>query len=418
MPRFSYSAIDSTGRERAGKIEATSESDARNRLSGQGLMVSSIGAESAGAKKKADAAAKTSGKAARSIKQEHLTIFTRQLATLLTSGLPLLRSLEVMIRQERNVGFKVVLESIADSVRSGNNLSEGLAQFPKIFPPIYTNMVRAGEAGGVLDTVLSRLATFMEKDLRTKKKIQSALIYPAVVVSVAVLIVLLLMVFVVPAFEGIFADMLEGAALPRPTQILIDIANFLTPDTFKDGIITVVVLTAIIVGIVIFFKSSAGKSMVDYLALRAPKVGELGTKAAVSRFSRTFGTLLSSGVPILQAIQITRDVIGNRYITKALDRVHDRVRDGENLATPLDQQKVFPMMVTSMVEVGEETGQLSDMLNRIADNYDEDLDNAVSSLTSIIEPVMIVMLAVVVGGIVIALFLPIVEIINRLVAQQ
>lgn len=419
MPRFNYSAIDSSGRERTGRIEAANEADARSKLSGQGLMVSSIGAEAAkrNSSGKRTAKPKVPSKAAKRVNREHLTIFTRQLATLLQAGLPLLRSLEVMIRQEKHPGFRVVLETIADNVKSGNNLSEGLQQFPRIFEPIYINMVRAGEAGGVLDKVLSRLASFMEKDLRTKKKIQSAMIYPSVIISVAALIVLLLMVVVVPAFEGIFADMLEGAALPRPTQILIDISNFLLPGSFIDAVITVFVLTAGIVAIVLFFKSPVGKGLVDWISLSAPVIGEMGTKAAVSRFTRTFGTLLESGVPILQSIQITRDVIGNQFVTRALNKVHDRVRDGENLAAPLDQQAVFPMMVTSMVEVGEETGQLPAMLNRIADNYDEDLDNAVSSLTSIIEPIMIVLLALIVGSIVIALFLPIVEIINRLVQQ-
>jgi type IV pilus assembly protein PilC len=328
MPRFSYSAIDSSGRERAGKIDATSESEARSKLSGQGLMVSSIGAEVSSGRKKGRHQQVSSGnvKAAKHINQEHLTIFTRQMATLLQSRLPLLRSLEIMVRQERNPGFKAVIENISENVRSGNNLSEGLQMHPKIFEPIYINMVRAGEAGGVLDTVLSRLALFMEKDLRTKKKIQSAMIYPVVVISVALIIVLGLMIFVVPAFEGIFADMLDGAPLPGPTQVLISIANFLTPDSLQAAAVSLGVLFVLIVGIVLFFKSKAGKTMVDWIAIRSPKIGDLGTKAAVSRFTRTFGTLLASGVPILQAIQITRDVIGNQFITRALDRVHDRVR--------------------------------------------------------------------------------------------
>ncbi len=419
MPRYSYSAIDSTGRERAGKIEALNEGDARSRLSGQGLMVSSIGVAAGSPKATANAlrgksntVATLSASSSTRVGQEQLTLFTRQLATLLESRLPLLRSLEVMVRQERSPRFKAVLSTVADSVRGGNYLSDGFSQFPKIFPPIYVNMVKAGEAGGVLDTVLSRLATFMEKDLRTRKKIQAAMIYPAVVITFAVVIVGLLMVLVVPSFENIFASQLGGAALPVPTQILITVAKFLTPSSVQQVAIALGSLAVVIFAVVFFFRSPVGKSAVDWMALNAPGIGALGTKATVARFTRTFGTLLSSAVPILQAIQITRDVIGNRFISQALDRVHDRVRDGESLALPLDQQDVFPVMVTSLVEVGEETGQLPEMLNRIADNYDEDLDNAVSALTSIIEPILIVSLAVVVGGIVIALFLPIVEIIN------
>lgn len=416
MAKFNYSAIDSNGREKSGKIDAANESEARSKLSGMGLMVNSVRAAAGGSTSGPSKSAKDNRprNAAKKLSTEDLTIFTRQMATLLQSQLPLLRSLEVMIRQEKKPGFKVTLESIADNVRSGNNLSEGLAQFPGIFQPIYVNMVRAGEAGGVLDTVLSRLATFMEKDLKTRKKIQSAMIYPAVVITVAVVIVTLLMMFVVPSFQNIFNDMLKGAPLPHLTQIVINIAEFIKPGSFLEGIMLLGGLIVLIFVGKFALGSKAGRAVTDFLALRAPAFGDLGTKAAVSRFTRTFGTLLASGVPILQALQITRDVIGNQYISNALDKVHDRVRDGENLATPLDQQNIFPMMVTSMVEVGEETGELPAMLNRIADNYDEDVDNAVSSITSIIEPIMIVVLALVVGVIVIALFLPIIEIIRNL----
>jgi type IV pilus assembly protein PilC len=356
----------------------------------------------------------------RVIKPEELTTFTRQLATLLQAGLPLLRALEVMIRQERNLRFKAVLEQIGDQVKSGNSFSDGLSQHPKIFDRLFINMVRAGEAGGVLDTVLSRLAGFMEKALRTKKKVKSAMVYPVVVVGVAFSIVALLMTVVVPKFQAIFDDMLGGAALPTPTQIVINISNgfqkvmFFTESLFLNLIIDVVIIVVFIVLLKMLMKTKSARKAFNWLAINTPKIGDLARKVNIARITRTFGTLLSSGVPILQSITITKDITGNVYYSDAMGRIHDAVRDGESLAAPMEREPVFPNMVTSMIDVGEETGELSEMLNRVADNYDEDVDNAVAGITSIIEPIMIVFLAVVVGFIVIALFLPIVEIIKQL----
>ncbi len=413
MARFRYTAIDKSGKQKSGRIEADSENDARQKVAAMGLMVSTLRKEEGGRAKGAGA---TSTKQAfsfgKAINQEGLTIFTRQIATLLQAGLPLLRSLEVMIRQEKKPAFKNILMGLADNVRSGNNLSDGLAQYPKTFDRLFVNMVKAGEAGGILDVVLTRLATFQEKSLRTKKKIKSALVYPVIVIFVALTIVIGLLLFVVPRFQSIFEDMLRGQSMPALTQAVIDISEYGQQNWY-------IIVPAVIV---LFFgyrmgvRTPAGAGARDWLILNLPKVKDLASKAAISRFARTFGTLMSSGVPILQALQITRDVVGNTIIMRALDRVHDRVRDGEPLAGPLEQQKIFPTMVTSMIDVGEETGELAEMLNRIADNYDEDVDNAVNSITSIIEPIMIVFLAVVVGTIVIALFLPIVGIIQGLTA--
>jgi type IV pilus assembly protein PilC len=344
------------------------------------------------------------------IKPEDLTTFTRQLATLLDAGLPLVRALEVMIRQEKNLRFQYVLEQIADQVKSGNSFSDGLAQHPKIFDRLFVNMVRAGEAGGVLDVVLGRLAGFMEKALKTKKKVKSAMVYPIVVVGVAVSIVALLMIVVVPKFQTIFDDMLGGAALPGPTQLVVGISNFMRGNI----VLTVIILVLGFVGIKFFLRTPVGSKMFNWLSINTPKVGDLVRKVNIARITRTFGTLLSSGVPILQSITITKDITTNQFYENALTRIHDSVRDGESLAKPMERETVFPNMVTSMVDVGEETGELAEMLNRVADNYDEDVDNAVAGITSIIEPVMIVFLAVVVGFIVIALFLPIVEIIKQL----
>ncbi len=413
MAKFRYSAIDANGKEKSGKIDAANEAEANAKLTSMGLMVNKLIADGGG--KKAGGKAPSKGKGGgfsfgKVVNQEELTVFTRQLATLLQAGLPLLRSLEVMIRQEKKPAFKNVLSQIADNVRSGNNFSDGLAQHPKVFDRLFVNMVRAGEAGGVLDVVLSRLARFQEKALKTKKKVKSAMIYPIVVITVAVAIVVGLMIGVVPRFQQIFQDMLGGAQLPALTRWVIGFSEFIQ----NNIIITVGIVIAIFIGFKVALNTAGGRRAWDWLGLHTPKLGDLLGKAAIARFARTFGTLLSSGVPILQSLQITKEIIGNSVIEQALDKVHDRVRDGEPLATPLEQQRVFPTMVTSMIDVGEETGELAEMLNRIADNYDEDVDNAVSSLTSIIEPIMIVVLAVIVGVIVIALFLPIIGIIQQL----
>lgn len=415
MPKFKYTAIDSNGKQKTGTVEAASKDAASSKLSGMGLMPTQIAQAGGSAATKASAsgskAAKKPGMSiGKVIKSEDLSTFTRQLATLLQAGLPLLRALEVMIRQERNLRFQAVLEQIADQVKSGNSFSDGLAQHPKIFDRLFVNMVRAGEAGGVLDVVLSRLAGFMEKALKTQKKVKSAMVYPIVVVGVAVSIVALLMVVVVPKFQSIFDDMLEGAALPGPTQFVINISNFVRGNIIVTLILTVVAFFAF----KFLMRTEFGSKMFNLLAIKMPKVGDLVRKVNIARITRTFGTLLSSGVPILQSITITKDITGNVYYYNALSRIHDSVRDGESLAAPMERESVFPNMVTSMVDVGEETGELSTMLNRIADNYDEDVDNAVAGITSIIEPIMIVFLAVVVGFIVIALFLPIVEIIKQL----
>lgn len=414
MPKFKYTAIDQNGKQKTGFINAASQDAANSTVNAMGLMPTEIAQVSAAARPDKATKARTKFTAGFSfgkvIKAEELTTFTRQLATLLQAGLPLLRALEVMIRQERNLRFKGSLEQIAEQVKSGNTFSDGLLQHPKIFDRLYINMIRAGEAGGVLDVVLARLAGFMEKAQRTKNKVKAAMVYPIVVVGVAVSIVALLMVVVVPKFQSIFDDMLGGAALPGPTLLVVGISNFL-----RDNIlISLGLMVALFFAIKFALRTQVGSKSFNWCAISLPKIGDLVSKVNIARITRTFGTLLSSGVPILQAITITKDITGNVFYINALSRIHDRVRDGESLSAPMGREIIFPDMVTSMVDVGEETGQLSEMLNRIADNYDEDVDNAVAGITSIIEPVMIVFLAVVVGFIVIALFLPIVAIIKEL----
>ena len=412
MPQFTYKAIDGNGKERRGTVNAASAEEANNQVTGMGLMPTEI-SEAKGKGKKAASGVKAAKKKSSlfgRVSSEELTLFTRQLATLLRSGVPLLRALDVMERQEKNAKLASIISGLAENVRAGNSFSDGLTQYPKIFDKLYVNMVRAGEAGGILETVLDRLAGFMEKSLRLRKRVKSAMIYPSVVIFVAIVIVVLLMVVVVPKFEEIFANMLKGAALPQITQIVVGSSRFVQ----ENIVVVLVALVGAVVFLRIFFKTKVGGRAKDLVVFKLPKIGDLLGKANIARFTRTFGTLLSSGVPILDALVITREVVSNRYFADAIGRIHDQVRDGETVAAPMSNENIFPSMVTSMVEVGEETGELDQMLTRVADNYDEDVDNAVNGITSIIEPVMIVFLAVVVGFIVIALFMPIIKIIETL----
>ena len=348
----------------------------------------------------------------RAVNEKGLTVFTRQLATLVKAGMPIMRGLEVLARQEKRKSFRQVIEDCADTIRSGGNFSDGLGAHPKTFDRLYINMVKAGEAGGVLDTVLERLSVFMEKAMKIRGKVTSAMVYPAIISCVAGGIMIVLMVFVVPKFQEVFFTMLKGKPLPWLTSVVVAIAN-----AMRDNLLMVLGWLAV-VGVLgwLFKRSAFGTKVLHWLLLKVPVIGDLFLKAAIARFTRTLGTLLASGVPILQALIITRDTSGNVHVADAINVVHDRVKEGDSVAKPLEATRIFPGMVTSMIEVGEETGALPDMLVRIADNYDEEVDNAVAALTSIIEPVMIVFMAVGVGVIVIAMFLPMVELIKSLSA--
>ena len=421
MPEFKYTAIDRNGQQASGKVDADSADDARKKLMAKGLMVTALAGEAGAAAKPVAASPSKGFRFGAKVTQEEVTTMARQLATLLMAGLPLLRALELIHKQERNPAFKDVLGQIAESVSQGNNFSEALAAHPKIFDRLFVNMIKAGEAGGVLDKVLERLAGFREKAQRIQKKVKSAMVYPAVVVSVAVVIVIVLLVKVVPAFQNLLAA--QKTAMPPLTAFVIGISQFLQnwmlpSELSAAGLLRPVIAYGVIFGSYtaakVWLSSKAGKQVFDRVIFKLPKVGGFVQIVTVSRFARTFGTLMSSGVPILQSINITRDTLSNVVIADSLERVHDRVRDGEPLSVPLEQSGVFPQMVTSMIQVGEETGQLPEMLNRVADIYDEEVDNAVGALTSIIEPVLIVFLAVVVGTIVLAMFLPLITLITQM----
>jgi type IV pilus assembly protein PilC len=350
------------------------------------------------------------GSRGRRVGKKTIMLFTRQLAALIRAGMPLVRGLQVLAKQERSAEFRKILEAIAETIRSGGTLSDGLSQHPKQFDRLYLNMVRAGEAGGVLETVLERLALFTEKSERIKAKIKLAMTYPVIVIVLAVTIVAALMVVVVPKFEQIFSGLLKGQPLPALTRGVLLVSSFVQ----HHFVIAIAFAASSYVAVVALKKTERGARGFDWAAIRFPLLGDLFLKAAIARFTRTFGTLLSSGVPILQALLITRDTSGNVHVAHAIQRVHDRAKAGEGVSRPLMEARLFPSLVTSMIEVGEETGALPEMLTRIADNYDEEVDNAVSALTSLIEPFMIVFLALLVGTIVIALFLPIVSIIQHL----
>jgi len=428
MPKFNYVALDTKGKEITGVLETDNTTSAVSRIREMGYFptnVSEVGKDKKGPKAKTAAPA-AAGRAAgpkkgfgqieikflqgNKIKSKLLTTFTRQLATLIDAGLPLLRGLDVLRKQEKNPVLKRTLTRLAEAVEAGSTFSEALAQHPKIFNRLYVNMVRAGEAGGVLDVTLTRLADFQEKAQKIKNKVISAMVYPAVVMLVAVGILIFLMVVIVPKFQEIFTDLLEGKSLPELTQFVLSVSNIIKDQfLFVAGGIAALVVCVKLVG-----KTVKGRYIIDKLKLKMPMFGSLLRKVGIARFTRTLGTLIASGVPILQALNIVRETAGNAVIADAVSRVHDSVKEGERIVQPLEASRVFPPMVISMVDVGEETGALPDMLMKIADVYDDEVDNAVGALTSLLEPIMIVFLALVVGTIVISMFLPLISVIGTL----
>jgi len=343
------------------------------------------------------------------VKSKVLTTFTRQLATLVDAGLPLLRGLRVLEKQEKNATLKRIVSELALSIEGGSTFSEGLAQHPKVFNRLYVNMVKAGELGGVLEIVLNRLADFMEKAQKIKGKVIAAMFYPVAVMIVAICILGVLMVWVVPKFKDIFKDMLPGESLPPFTRFVLGVSDAIATNFFVTATISIVVVVAL----VLLVRTRFGRRLFDRFKLNMPVLGAVISKVAISRFTRTLGTLISSGVPILQALTIVKETSGNVIVGNAVAAVHESVKEGETITAPLEASNVFPPMVVSMVDVGEQTGALPEMLMKIADNYDDEVDNAVAAMTSLLEPIMIVFLAVIVGSIVIALFLPLIKLMEQ-----
>lgn len=424
MPKYTYVALDARGSETRGEVDADNQNAALSKIREKGLFPTSVSEGAASSAKSSKSAGKGGrGKAAGGLSKEiklpvlftrvktkELMVFTRQLATLVDAGLPLVRSLQVLEKQEKNPGLKKALGEMADAIQSGSTFAEALAQHPKIYNKLYVNMAKAGEVGGVLDTVLIRLAEFMEKAQKIKNKVVSAMVYPLVVLTMAIGILTFLMIVIIPKFKQIFSELLEGQALPGLTQFVMSASELMTTRLP----FLVIGIAALVFLIKMLAKTKRGLLIVDKIKLTMPIFGNLVRKTVVGRFTRTLGTLMASGVPVLQALNIVRDTSGNEVVARAVSQIHDAVKEGENMAPPIEASGVFPPMVISMVQVGEETGELPEMLMKIADSYDDEVDNAVASLTSIIEPLLIVFLAVIVGTIVIALFLPLISIIGNL----
>jgi type IV pilus assembly protein PilC len=428
MPNYTYVAVNARdGKETKGTLDVASQNEAIGRLKEMGLLPTRI-VETEKAKqkekpdKKAKAAPKAKGKGKAKgitikipgfggkVKTKVLTTFTRQLATLVDAGLPLLRGLRVLEKQERNATLKGIISDLAASIEGGSTFSEALAQHPKVFNRLFVNMVKAGELGGVLEVVLARLSEFMEKAQKIKGKVVAAMFYPVAVLVVAMAILMILMIKVIPSFEQVFKGMGEGRPLPGFTVFVLGCSR-----AVKDNIIvTLIIVVSVVVVFNLFVRTKFGRRAFDKFKLKVPVVGPVVSKVAISRFTRTLGTLVSSGVPILQALTIVKETAGNVIISGAVNSVHESVKEGETITSPLEASGIFPPMVISMVDVGEQTGALPEMLLKISDNYDEEVDNAVAAMTSLLEPIMIVFLAVVVGSIVIAMFLPLIDLMNSL----
>jgi len=414
MPSYQYEAMNSVGQVVKSDIEANSQEEAIAKIRAMGHFPTKIKERSA--KKTSAGPAQQAPETRRrrqsvgSVKLNLLTQFTRQLSTLQDAGLPILRSLRVLEAQQKPGAMRVGIRLVADDVESGASLSEAMAKHPKAFDKLYTNMVAAGEAGGVLDVVLRRLADFMEASQRLKRRIVGAMIYPIAVLSFSMLIVLGIMLVIIPRFEKIYKSF--DAELPAITQMLMTVSNWVKEDYgwawilgFPFGLWLVFTLLR---------QSDGGRYFVDALKLKIPVIGGILAKSAVSRFSRTLGTLLAAGVPILEAISITRETTGNEVFSRALIKVHDGIREGEDFAAPLRQARIVEPMVVNMIDVGEETGELDKMLGRVADTYDEEVQTLVSAMVSMVEPVMVIVLGVIVGFIVLAIFMPLPTLIGKM----
>lgn len=419
MPTFQYEALDDGGKPQKGTITAATSDEAIARIRSQGYFPTSVREQKVKKSKGSGGAAKAGKKkgginlsiSIGGVSTKALTTFTRQLSTLQDAGLPILRSLQILEQQQKPGLLKDTLDAVHEDVASGATLSDAMGKHPKAFNKLYTKMIAAGEVGGVLDLILQRLAEFMEKAAKLKRRVIGALIYPAVVIFVAAVIVLGIMYFIVPKFEEIFEDF--DTDMPALTLFLIGFSKWLGGRQYDGqlpGIIWVLLSPiAIFMAFKLIRKSNAGKAATDWTLLKLPVVGGLAAKATIAKFTRTLGTLITAGVPILDAITITGETTGNYVYETALQKVHDSVRQGESFAEPLRQSKVTDAIVVNMIDVGEETGDLDKMLLKIADNFDEEVDVAVSSLVSLLEPVMIVVLGGIVGFIVVSLFLPLVK---------
>ncbi len=399
MAVFAFSGRTRTGQTISGEMEAPSREAVVAQLRRQQVLATSI-------KPKArDIQISIPGFGAKA-NEKDLAIITRQLATMIDAGLPLVQCLDILAQQQEKKFLKSTLQDIRQDVEGGSTFSAALKKHPKVFSGLYTNMVEAGEAGGILDTILNRLAAYIEKAMTLKKRVKTAMFYPATIVSVALVVVTFLLMYVIPTFEQLFAGF--GASLPLPTVIVLKLSNFV------QAYILFIIggLVGTVVGLRMYYRTEGGKRAIDGLLLRLPIFGTLIRKVAVAKFTRTLGTLVSSGVGILEGLDITARTAGNKVVEDAILKARTTIAQGKTIAEPLQASKVFPPMVTQMIAVGEQTGALDRMLNKIADFYDEEVDSSVTGLTSLLEPLLVIFLGVIIGGVVIAMYLPIFKLIT------
>lgn len=394
MPVYIWKGKNSYGEKRKGELEAPDEAAARAHLKRLRIENPTI-------KEKPKDILENIPIFQPKVTGKDIVIFTRQLSTMIDAGLPLVQCLQILAKQQSNSTFRRVLTEIQNDVETGTTLADAMRKHPKVFDNLYTNMIEAGELGGILDTILSRLATFKEKSMALQKKIKGAMTYPVICLAISILILIVLLVFVIPVFSKMFGDM--GAALPAPTQLVVNMSDFV-----KENFIYILIgIILFIYGIKKVYRTEKGRIKIDGMALIAPIAGTLIRKVAVAKFTRTLSTLLQSGVPILDALQVVAKTAGNKIIERAVFRVADAIAEGRPIAEPLEESGVFPNMVVQMINVGESVGALDTMLAKIADFYDEEVDQAVENLTSMIEPFMMVFLGGMIGGLVVAMYLPI-----------
>jgi type IV pilus assembly protein PilC len=393
MPVFIWEGKTRQGEMRQGTMEAENADVVVERLRNQQIQASKV-------KKKP---VEINIKIGSGVKTKEVVVFTRQFATMIDAGLPLVQCLEILGAQQQNIHFQKVILGVKVDVESGSTLADALGKHPKVFDELYVNLVAAGEVGGILDTILNRLATYMEKNMKLIAQVKGAMVYPSVVILVAIGVTAVLLIFVIPVFEKMFRDF--GGTLPAPTQFVIDLSN-----TLRDNIIPVIIgVTLLILLIRATAKTKRGKLFLDGLMLRVPILGPLMRKVAVAKFTRTLGTMISSGVPILDALHITAKSSGNKVVENAIMYTRERISEGRTMADPLSETGVFPVMVVQMIAVGESTGAMDAMLQKIADFYEDEVDTAVAALTALLEPLLMVVLGVLLGGLIIAMYLPIFE---------
>jgi len=396
MAKFSWEGKTRTGQVQKGEMEAPNEAAVTASLKRQGIMPSTIKERGKGL----DVNLKIPGFEPK-ITTKDLVVFTRQFATMIDAGLPLVQCLDILSKQQDNKTFKKILTDVKESVESGSTFADALKKHPRAFDDLYVNLVAAGEVGGILDTILARLAAYIEKALKLKKQVKSAMTYPTTIIGIAVVVIAVILIFVIPSFEKMFADF--GGSLPAPTQFVINLSNFIQR-------YILVIIGAIFLFIWAFkriYKTNAGRKKIDDWALKLPIMGILIRKVAVAKFTRTLGTMMSSGVPILDGLDIVAKTAGNKTVETAIYKVRQSISEGKTIAEPLEKSGVFPSMVCQMIAVGEQSGAVDTMLNKIADFYDDEVDDAVGNLTAMMEPLLMLFLGTTVGGLVIAMYLPI-----------